>query len=38
MSKNKRSRVIPPDNKPKFKDVTPKVIVFDEKITKNILI
>ena len=35
MSKNKRSRVIPPDNRPKFKDVTPKVIVFDEKITKK---
>ena len=38
MSKNKRSRVIPPDNKPKFKDVTPKVIVFDEKIDLNFLI
>ena len=34
MSK-KRSKVIPLDDKPKRKDVIPKVIIFDKKITKK---
>ena len=34
MSK-KRSKVIPIDDKPKRKDVIPKVIIFDKKITKK---